>query len=420
MDNELIGVVSLGFFAYALVSKRLAGTPVTAPMIFIVFGLALASFGVAMDAGHGAVHIVAEFTLILILFTDATRIRIRMLARNPGLPVRMLLFGLPLVIAAGTLAAMGLFPSLSIWEAALLAAVLAPTDAALGQAVVADTAVPVRIRQALNVESGLNDGIALPAVLLLAAVASGMGTGSERDFVVYGIMQITLGPVAGIATGWIAARLLDSAIARGLVANASQGIGILATAILSYTAAEWIGGNGFISAFTAGLVFGATVRHECHYLFEFMESEGELLLLMTFLIFGAAMLPDGLAHVDFRVVAYAILSLTVLRMLPISLSLAGSGVSPATHLFLGWFGPRGLASILFALLIVERASMQAAETILTVTVVTVALSALLHGATAAPLAKRYAAIVHRQGDCAELRSVPEMPLRTGNAKPPQD
>ena len=385
-------------------------------MLFIAFGLVLYQSGVALDTGHGAVHIVAELTLILILFTDATRIKLSTLRADHRLPLRMLLIGLPLVIAFGTLAAVGLFPGLSIWEAALLAAVLAPTDAALGQAVVANPSVPVRIRQSLNVESGLNDGIALPVVLMLAALSSGMGTAQERDWITYGVLQVTLGPMAGIAVGWLGARLLDGAITRGLVANASQGVGILATAILSFVAAELIGGNGFISAFTAGLAFGATVRHECHYLYEFMESEGELLLLTTFLVFGVAMLPGALLHVDLRIIGYALLSLTVLRMVPITLSLLGSGVGPATHLFLGWFGPRGLASILFALLIVEGADMQAAETILTVTVITVALSALLHGASAAPLAKRYAVIARRNGESAEMGAVGELPLRTGMVK----
>ncbi|MEO0996937.1 MAG: cation:proton antiporter [Pseudomonadota bacterium] len=420
MDIATVGIVALGFVAYVLVSGRLDGTPVTAPMLFIAFGFLIGAggFGVAgLDTGHGAIHVIAEATLILVLFTDATRIKLARLRRQHTLPVRMLAIGLPLVIALGTLTALGVFPELLFWEAALLAAILAPTDAALGQAVVADANVPVRIRQALNVESGLNDGIALPAVLLFAALASMTGAADHGDWLTFGLLQVTLGPVAGGAVGWLGARLLDIGIERGRVSEASQGIGILATAVLTFAAAELIGGNGFIAAFVGGLVFGETVRHECRFLYEFMETEGELLLLLTFLLFGAAMLPEALAHLNGAIVGYAVLSLTVVRMLPIALSLLGSRVKPVTILFLGWFGPRGLASILFALLIVEEAGLPAGDTILTVTVVTVGLSALLHGATAAPFARRYAMLASRAGECEESKPVPEMPLRTGMIEP---
>ncbi len=421
MNIGTLAIVAAGFVAYALVSKRISGTMITAPMLFILFGFVLGEAGVAqMDTTHGTIHVVAELTLILVLFSDATRIKLARLRQQHTLPVRMLVIGLPLVVLTGALAAKGVFPELMLWEAALLAAVLAPTDAALGQAVVSDPAVPVRIRQALNVESGLNDGIALPAVLLFAALASAMGDGGERNWVAFGLLQVTLGPIVGGAVGWAGARLLDSGIVRGWVSGASQGIGVLGIAVLSFAAAEFVGGNGFIAAFVAGLVFGESVRHECHYVFEFMESEGQLLLLATFLIFGAAMLPEALAHIDARVIFYAILSLTVLRMLPIAISLLGSGVGPASYLFMGWFGPRGLASILFALLIVEAEQVPAADTILTVTIVTVALSALLHGITAAPFARRYGDIARRAGECAEMQPVAEMPARGGMIDTPKE
>ena len=414
MDIETVGLVAAGLVAYTLISKRISGTVITAPVLFILFGLAIgeAGTGIAhLDTGHGAIHVIAELTLILVLFSDATRIKLASLRRQHTLPVRMLVIGLPLVVLFGAVAARAVFPGLMIWEAVLLAAVLAPTDAALGQAVVSDPAVPVRIRQSLNVESGLNDGIALPAVLLFAALASAMGDGGERDWITFGLLQITLGPIVGGLVGWLGARLLDSGIVRGWITQASQGIGILGVAILCFAAAEFAGGNGFIAAFVGGLVFGESVRHECHYLFEFMESEGQLLLLLTFMMFGAAMLPEALAHADLRVVVYAVLSLTVLRMLPIAISLLGTGVRPATYLFLGWFGPRGLASILFALLIIQEAEVPAGDTILTVTIITVALSAVLHGITAAPLARRYAEFAQRAGECVEMQPVTEMPAR---------
>ena len=252
MDLLSIAIISAGLLAYSLVSGRLRTTIITAPLVFTVFGLAAGAggFNIAnISVDHSAIHFVAELTLILVLFTDAARIDFTRLRRDHNLPVRMLLIGLPLAIAGGTLIAAGMFPEFLFWEAALLAALLAPTDAALGQAVVSAQAVPVRIRQAINVESGLNDGIALPAVLLFAALASAEhAVSGAGDWIRFGVLQLTLGPLAGIALGYIGARVLDAAAGHGWANTSFQGIGILSLAIFTYVMAELIGGNGFIAA----------------------------------------------------------------------------------------------------------------------------------------------------------------------------
>ena len=417
MDLATIAIVGGLFLAYALVSGRLEGTVLTAPLIFVAFGFLAGSggFGVAsIDVEHSAIHIIAELTLILVLFTDAARIDLDRVRRDHNLPMRMLLIGLPVTMAAGMIVATALFPTFSLWEAALLAALLAPTDAALGQSVVSAKAVPIRIRQSINIESGLNDGIALPAVLLFAALAGAAhGDHASGNWLQFGLMQVTLGPLTGAIIGYAGARLLDVAAERAWATTAFQGIGILSLSILAYVIAEMFGGNGFISAFVGGLVFGNCLRHPCTYLFEFMESEGQLLMLITFLVFGAALLPEGLAHVNVSFVVYAMLSLTAIRMLPIALSLLGSGIRLPTYLFLGWFGPRGLASILFVLLIVEEAVIPQRAEILSITVITVALSVILHGVTAAPLAKRYGELAGRMGECEESKAVSHLPLREG-------
>ena len=417
MDLTTITIIALLFLAYSLVSGRLEGTALTAPLLFVAFGFLAGSGGfgfVKLDVEHSAIHVIAELTLILVLFTDAARIDLERVRKDHNLPARMLAFGLPLAIAVGTFVAIALFPAFSVWEAALLAALLAPTDAALGQAVVSAKAVPLRIRQSINIESGLNDGIALPAVLLFAALAGAAhGSNETTDWLRFGLLQVTLGPIAGAIIGYAGARLIDTAAERGWATNAFLGIGILSLSILAYVVAELIGGNGFISAFVAGMAFGNFIRHPCHYLFEFMESEGQLLMLITFLVFGAALLPEGLAHIDLNFVAYAVLSLTVIRMIPIALSLIGSGVSLPTYLFLGWFGPRGLASILFVLLILEEAEIPHRDELLAITVITVALSVILHGVSAAPLAKRYGRLADRMGECEESKPVSDMPLREG-------
>jgi NhaP-type Na+/H+ or K+/H+ antiporter len=409
-----------GLLLYSLVSGRLQGTMVTAPMVFVVAGFIIGAGGLgvaSIDVGHSGIHLIAEITLILVLFTDAARIDLGQVRRDHNLPVRMLVVGLPLTVAVGTLVGSQLFPAFSIWEVALLAALLAPTDAALGQSVVSAPAVPVRIRQAINVESGLNDGIALPAVLVLASLASAAdGTTEASEWIRFGLLQVTLGPLGGIVFGYAGARLLDAAVVRGWANESFQGIGILSLALFMYVATELIGGNGFIGAFVGGMVFGNTLRHPCKFLFEFMETEGQLLMLITFLVFGAALLPEGLAHLSVANVVYAVLSLTVVRMVPIAVSLVGSGVRLRTQLFLGWFGPRGLASILFVLLILEDMAIIHGSELLAITVLTVALSALLHGVTAAPLANWYGRRAQRMGECAENKIVAELPLREGHMR----
>lgn len=402
---------------FSMISGRLRGTVITAPLVFIVFGYVIGNGGTgiaSVDMNHAVIHAIAELTLILVLFTDAVRINLTRLRKDHSLPLRMLLFGLPLVILLGALAASWIFPQFSLWEAALLACLLAPTDAALGQSVVSAKIVPVRIRQAINVESGLNDGIALPAVLLFGALASAQQEVSgAAEWLRFGLLQITLGPVTGIAMGYVGARLLDSAVDKGWVDSSFQGIGVLSLALLIYLTAELIGGNGFIAAFVGGMVFGNTIRHPCTFLLEFMETEGQLFMLITFLIFGAFLLPEGIHYLTPEILLYAVLSLTVIRMLPIAISLMGSGIKLPTYLFLGWFGPRGLASILFALFILEESDLLHHTELLSVTVITVALSALLHGLTAAPLSDLYGRLTMQMGKCEENEPVAELPIRVG-------
>ena len=414
MDTFGFAVIATGVILFALVSKRLESTVITPPMVFTVFGLIVgeAVFGVAdLDFGHGFIHGLAELTLILVLFSDAARIDVRQLRKDHNLPVRMLLIGMPLTIAAGTLIAFWLPIGLSIWEAALLAAILAPTDAALGQSVVSSSHVPVRIRQALNVESGLNDGIALPVILLFATLAGVTHTEGTQNWALFGAKQLILGPLAGIVVGGASAWLLDRAAKKEWITESYEGAAVIGTALLAYSGAEIIDGNGFIAAFVGGLIFGNFVRGRCGFLFEFAEAEGQLLVLLTFLIFGAAILPHSFEKIDWMISLYAVLSLTVIRMLPVGLSLVGSGVQTPTVAFLGWFGPRGLASLLFALFILEEIPTAAGEKILVITIATVALSILAHGLSAAPVARRYGDLATQMGDCEETKVVSEMPTR---------
>jgi len=298
-------------------------------------------------------------------------------------------------------------------EALLLAALLTPTDAALGQAVVSNPLVPVRIRQSLNAESGLNDGIALPLVLVLASLAGGREQGGDAGYWLrFAALAVTLGPLTGWAVGWVGGRLVERATLAGIMNGAFERLSILAIAFLAWAGAELIGGNGFLAAFVAGLTLGNSARSACDCLFEFGEAEGQLLTLMVFVAFGAAFVPDALQHMDARIVAYAVLSLTLVRMVPVAISLIGARLHPASVAFLGWFGPRGLASILFTLLVVEEGRLDSGGMIQSIVVLTVLMSTFLHGATSWPLVRLYGGFAssHPETD-VEREHAAEMPVR---------
>ena len=398
MEGSALVTIAVAVLAYGLVSRRIRKGVLSPPMFFVAMGLVVGpvALGVVdLHQGERAVHVFAEVTLIIVLFTDAAKVDLRELRKDLGMPLRMLVVGMPLTIALGALAAAALFPGLGVFEAALLAAILAPTDAALGQAVVTDSAVPARVRGALNVESGVNDGIALPVVLALAACAEAAGEDSLGRWVGYTAKQLVLGPAAGIVVGYFGSLAVDRAARSGWMNESFALLSGLALAVLSYGLAERVGGNGFIAAFAAGLVMGHTVRHACGAVYEFAEAEGQLLSLITFLLFGAVLVAPASSHWSPAVALYAALSLTVVRMLPVSIGLVGARLRPATHLFLGWFGPRGLASILFALLILDRTAIAERELLLSVVVATVLASVFAHGITAAPGATVYGRSMER-------------------------
>ncbi len=391
-----IAIILLGIVGFASLSHRLEGSILTLPMFFTAFGWLIGRGGaelVPMSAEHEIIHTIAEITLVLVLFSDASRICFGELTKSYTIPARMLLVGMPLTILLGTLLAHWVSPDKPWALALLLAAILTPTDAALGQTVVTSASVPPHLRQGINVESGLNDGLALPIVIitaLLMARLSGVDvTGVPDNLFVFSLMQLTLGPLAGIVTGYVFAKTLDAAIDRKLITHVFQGVYFLCVAFLAFTLAELIGGNGFISAFVGGFVFGNVMRNSRNFISEFMEGEGQLLTILTFIIFGAVMVPIGFEHATWKTVVLAVGFLSVVRMLPIFLSLWGQGLSVYEKLFLGWFGPRGLASILFALLIVKRFPVPGTEELLACVVLTVTLSIVLHGVTAKPMSERF-------------------------------
>lgn len=393
-----LSMLALVFLLYSLVSRRMDSLWVSAPMLFFACGALLGDAGLGwLDTGleRDWLHHLAELTLALLLFSDATRIQLRSLRREQFLPSRLLMLGLPLTILLGGLVAWLLPLGLEIWQALLLGALLAPTDAALGQSIVDSEEVPVGVRQTINVESGLNDGIALPFVLLFASLASGESPGG-LSWAAWVAKQLFFAVFVGLAVASFSAALLNRARAAKWLSTEAEGIAALATALLVYALATQLGGNGFVAVFAGGLVFGAHLSQPSRFLHRFTATEGRILMLSTFFLVAATLLASAFESLSLWVLLYALLSLTLIRMLPVRLSLMGIRLHRATPWLLGWFGPRGLASVVFLLLIMDSYPGVVSDVVVSATLLTVSVSIYLHGISATPLVHSYAGYVRNR------------------------
>jgi NhaP-type Na+/H+ or K+/H+ antiporter len=389
---ERIAIVAAFALAYALISGRIERSVLSGPIVFVTGGLLLgpAVFGaLRLDLGAEDLRLLAEMTLAMVLFTDAANADLGMVRRSARLPARLLLVGLPLTIVLGFLLALLLFPGFGIAELALIAAILAPTDAALGRPVVTNPAVPETLRQTLNLESGLNDGICVPIVLLLIGIASGAEIEGRplHHVVAVVVEEIGVGLAVGLVLAAAAAYALRAAMRREWLAESWRGIAIVALAIACFAAAQALGGSGFIACFVGGLTLNALRPPDKHALLRGAEGAGEAFSFVTWVVFGAAVVWQFAGNITLPVVAYALLSLTVARMLPVFLSLSGTGVSFTDRLFAGWFGPRGLASVVFGIIILD-AGLPNIGTVEATIGCTIVLSVVLHGLSANPVIGR--------------------------------
>jgi sodium/hydrogen antiporter len=389
-----LAIVAAALLGVAAVSGRLSGSPLTPAMVLVAVGLLLGPAVVGqidLSTSSSTVRALAEATLALVLFCDASRIHLGQLRRGVGLPLRLLAIGLPLTIALGGAAAALAFGALSVEEAVILAIVLAPTDAALGQAVVTEPRVPPRVRQGLNVESGLNDGICVPLLFAAVAVADVESEIAEgRSAATLLLEEIGYGVLGGVFAGFLIAAVVVQGDRRGLIASAWRQVIPAAGAVLAYGTASALGGSGFIAAFVAGIAFRIGLRRDPEDLNPLSEQVGGVLNGVTFLFFGAILLGPALGELTWALALHALLSLTAVRMLPVAIAMWRSRARPATVGFLGWFGPRGLASIVFALIVIEESQLPHERLIVDAIYVTVGLSVFAHGLSAAPLAGRYA------------------------------
>lgn len=409
--------VACVFVIYAVLSKRLGASPITGPMVFVVAGLILGTplFGVVdvSSVSGASVTLLFELTLSVVLFSDATTISSSNWRKDTSIPGRLLGVGLPLTILLGTIVAALLFTDLGIWEAAVIGAILAPTDASLGQAVVSNPRVPLRIRLALNVESGLNDGIVVPVALVFLAAAEESELGGSIGGLLAVIGQeVVIAVVVGAAIGWLGGRALMHASRQDWISPMWLQIGSLALAGAAYSLAIPLDGSGFIAAWLTGLVLGITTRDGLEEFSGFSEAVGTTLTMASYLVFGALLLGPAVNRLTWQIAVAAVLSLTVVRMVPVAVALIGSGVRARSGLFLGWFGPRGLATIILAGIVIEDAAITGAETIVTVAMITVGLSVFAHGITAWHGSESYADWVEQTqttvGDDRTDQAVPDL------------
>ena len=421
-----VALVAAAFAGYALLAARLDRAWISAPIVFVATGFLLGPsiLGLLQLGGESETLLrLTEVTLAILLFADAATVRLSRLREDAALPGRLLGIGLPLTIALGTLLAT---PLIGVpWAvAALIATILAPTDAALGLAVVTDRAVPVRIRRTLNVESGLNDGIATPFVTLFLTIVAAEEVTHSGSWAVDATVELGLAVLAAIVVGGGGGLAFAWARGRGWTTPISEELAVLALAVLSYVGAAAIGGNGFVSAFTAGLCFAAVsairdaqpgdrMEPGTREAVEFTETVGMFASFLVWVIFGALFVGPVVTQLPaIGAVVYAALSLTIIRLVPVAIALVGSHLRADSIAFIGWFGPRGLASVVFSLIAVEELTgTPVARPLVEVVTLTILGSVVLHGVTARPLAALYGQRVRTDAAAVELAQVSEPRVR---------
>jgi len=386
-----LAILALFVFLYSIIGGRLERTPFNGAVVFTAFGLVFGPLGLGLldlDVNAELLRTLAELTLALVLFIDAANADFGVLRQSVLIPRRLLVIGLPLIILLGFGVGVLLFDGLTLLEIAILATILAPTDAALGKAVVTNPTVPADIRTGLNVESGLNDGICVPILFVFLALATGVDSEGGTAMLSLKLVfeEIGIGLAVGLGLTTVATGLLKWCAERNWITEIWHQLPVAALAVACFAAAQSLGGSGFIAAFAGGLLFNTLAKRHKHKLLLAAEGTGDTLTLITWVVFGSAVVGQSIDDFGWPEVLYAGLSLTLIRMLPVFLVLTGSGLRSAEKLFTGWFGPRGLASIVFAVIVLNQ-NLPGGGTIAIMTVVcTIILSIVAHGLSANPLA----------------------------------
>ncbi|WP_153913197.1 cation:proton antiporter [Shewanella sp. TC10] len=388
---EELAILAIFAFCYSVIAGRVENSMISGPMVFVVVGFVLGPLGLGWLGNHSdgsGMRVFADLTLAVVLFCDASNSDLTVLKRHIAIPTRMLLYGLPGAIALGSLVGFWLFPNLTIYEIAVLATMLAATDAALGKAVVSSPIVPSKLREGLNIESGLNDGLCVPILFVFLALAAGSVADGEVTHIAFTFLieELGIGLAVGLSASFIASKLIVHCYNKNWITEIwSQNI-VLSLALCCFAISQSLEGSGYIAAFSGGLLFGYLMKEHKQKMILPTEGIGEILALLTWMLFGAMVIGTAFASFTWTMLLYALLSLTVVRMLPVFLALGAKGENVPSRLFLGWFGPRGLASIVFVVIMLER-DLPGGEFIAMTVICTVFISLIVHGVSAKPLSK---------------------------------
>ncbi|MCF5873647.1 cation:proton antiporter [Aeromonas veronii] len=399
MDAHLLyqnlAVIAAFLLVYSLIAGRFESKLVNGPLLFLLTGWLVGPGGLellSLSIDSAGIKLLAELTLVIVLFNDAANTNWQVLLANRQLPIRLLLIGLPLTLLCGALFGHWIFPDLPLLEMAILSTILAPTDAALGKAVVSNPAVPAPVREGLNQESGLNDGICVPVLLLLLALIAPteQHAGTATLAITLMLEEIGIGLLVAFVLTSLTIRLLKISYLNGWQLPLWRQLTMPGLALLCFALAQTLGGSGFIAAFVGGLFIGHRLGEHKHAYMDSCEGYGDLLSVVIWMVFGATLMPILPELLHWQYWLYAIASLTLLRMVPVWLSLIGTGLKPELKLFIGWFGPRGLASIVFAVMVLQNEpSLIGQRPIIATVLCTIILSVILHGLTANPWVERF-------------------------------
>lgn len=393
---EWVIILFLGSgLVYGLLSRPLERRNISSPMMMVVAGALVAvPLGIWHEAPLSALgdslHVAttfAEMTLAIILFLDAAVLDYRKERAARTLATRLLLIGLPLTIVATWGVIFGIDPTIGLVPALILALIVSPTDAALGRPVLENKDVPEPVRQGINIESGLNDGLVLPVFTAAVLLEANLSRTGHQGWIADALIEISMGAGAGVLIGFVLGKIVNRTVTDGMIiARFERLLGVLA-AMLIYLLAEKVGGNGFVAAFAGGLALNISSDKVRDTIESFGEAEAELLTMLTFFVFGLLVVPAVYASWTWMMLVFCLASLVILRPLCVWICMIGSPYSLWEKLYIGWFGPRGIASVIYMLIMATLISPAEIMPLIAAGSMIICISIVAHGLSAAPLSR---------------------------------
>lgn len=388
-------VLTLLVLGYAVVSALVNRWYVAPALIFVGLGMLFGPFGfnlLAAGPGTEGYTLLAQLALTVILFNQAAKLDPGKAFRRGQVTFRLLVIGIPLTLVLGSLTAAVLLPVLPWWEAVCLAAIVAPTEVALIEALIEDHRVPERVRNALSVESGFYDGFALAVLLAALALASAQTDERPRDWTWFVVRTELVSLVIGAAVGLLGAVVIAWSRRREWMNDTWAQLATLAVALICFEFGERVHASGFVAAFTGGLAFAVVARRSnTEVSNQVSDAAAQLLELLVFAMFGAFAVIDAWQHTSWRVVLFCAVALFGVRMVAVLVALIRTDLPAYSRLFIGWFGPRGIGTVVLALLVIERGEIQHPDVLAQAGVIAVTLSLVLHSITAPLGIRRYGA-----------------------------